>query len=89
VITGDHVARFYGACLGKMPTGGRSINQIFSTREIFDAVPLIQAAMTKVALEDLTTCLHYSYDWELEGSGDWDDTYDDPKVVADTLTASH
>jgi hypothetical protein len=22
VITGDHVARFYGACLGKMLTGG-------------------------------------------------------------------
>jgi hypothetical protein len=38
VITGDHVARFYGACLGKMLTGGRSIDQIFSTREIFEAV---------------------------------------------------
>jgi hypothetical protein len=44
VITGDHVARFYGACIGKMLSGGRSTHQIFSTREIFDAVPSIQAA---------------------------------------------
>ena len=33
VITGDHVARFYGACLCRMIHGGRSIDQIFSTRE--------------------------------------------------------
>jgi hypothetical protein len=38
------------------------IEQIFSTREVFDAVPSIQAAMTKGALEDLTSCLHYSDD---------------------------
>jgi hypothetical protein len=53
LITGVHVARFYCVCLGKMLTGGRSsqsIAQIFSTREIFDAVPSIQAAMTKSAL---------------------------------------
>jgi hypothetical protein len=58
VITCDHVARIYGACLGRMLNGGRSIDQIFSTRETLDAVPLIQASMTKGALEDLTTCLH-------------------------------
>jgi hypothetical protein len=29
VTTGDHVARFYGACLGRILTGGRSIDQIF------------------------------------------------------------
>ena len=40
-ITGDHVARFYGACLGRMANGGGSIDQIFSTREILDDVPLI------------------------------------------------
>jgi hypothetical protein len=65
VITGDHVARFYGACLCRMNNGGRSIDQIFSTREILDAVPSIQAAMTKGVLEDLTTCLHYSDDWDI------------------------
>ncbi|OEU06161.1 hypothetical protein FRACYDRAFT_256066 [Fragilariopsis cylindrus CCMP1102] len=56
VITGDHVARFYGACLCRMIHGGRSIEQIFSTREIMDAVPSIREAMTKACLEDLTTC---------------------------------
>ena len=89
VIKADHVARFYGACLGKMLTGGRSIEQIFSTREIFDAVPSIQAAMTKGALEDLTTCLHYSDDWDVDEDQNWEDTYDDVKVEAAASTASH
>jgi hypothetical protein len=89
VITGDHVARFYGACLGRMLNGGRSIDQIFSTREILDAVPSIQAAMTKGALEDLTTGLHYSDDWDPEDDGVSDDINDDAKVVAPPSTASH
>jgi hypothetical protein len=89
VITCDHVARFYGACLGRMLNGGRSIVQIFSTREILDAVPSIQAAMTKSALQDLTTCLHYSDDWDPKDNGVWDDIYYDAKVVAPPSTASH
>jgi hypothetical protein len=89
VITTDHVTRFYGACLAKMFMGNRSINQIFCTREIFNAVPSIQASMTKNAMEDLTGCLHYSDDWDIMGEGDWDDIYDDPKVIADPFTASH
>jgi hypothetical protein len=87
VITGDHVARFYDACLGRMLNGGRSIDQIFSTREIFDAVPsILQAAMTKGALQDLTTCLHYSNDWDPKDNNVWDDIYDDAKVVAPPST---
>jgi hypothetical protein len=89
VITTDHVTRFYGACLAKMFMGNRSINQMFCTREIFNAVPSIQASMTKNAVEDLTGCLHYSDDWELMGDGIWSDTYDDPRVVADPFTATH
>jgi len=89
VITGDHVARFYGACLSRMNYGGRSMEQIFSTREIMDAIPSIQASMTKGALEDLTSCLHYSDDWIPKNSGVWDDIYDDPKVVAVPGTATH
>jgi hypothetical protein len=89
VITGDHVARFYGACLGRMLTGGRSIDQIFSTREILDDVPSIQASMTKGALEDLTTCLHYSDDWDPKVDGVLDDIYGDDKVVADEGTVPH
>jgi hypothetical protein len=89
VIIGSHVARFYGACLCRMNNGGHSIKQIFSTREMLDAVPSIQASMTKGALEDLTACLHYSDDWDPEHNGVWDDIYDDAKVVAPPLTASH
>ena len=54
-----------------------------------DAVPSIREAMTKGALEDLTTCLHYSDDWDPECGSDWDDIYDDPKVVAPPGTAKH
>jgi hypothetical protein len=50
VIIGSYIARYYGACLCRMNNGGHSIDQIFSTREILDAVPSIQAAMTKGAL---------------------------------------
>jgi hypothetical protein len=64
-----------------MNNGGRSIDQILSTIEIMDAIPSIQASMTKGALEDLTTCLHYSDDWDPKHNGVWDDIYDDPKVV--------
>jgi hypothetical protein len=89
VITADHVTRFYSACLAKMFMGNRSIDQIFCTGEIFNAVPSIQAAMTKNAMEDLTGCLHYSDNWELMGDCIWSDTYNDPKVVANPSTASH
>jgi hypothetical protein len=54
------MSRFYGACMAKMLMGNRLIVQIFSTTDIFDAVPSIQEAMTKNCLEDLTACLHYS-----------------------------
>jgi hypothetical protein len=60
---------------------------IFSTGEIFEAVPSIQASMTRNALEDLTACLHYSDDWESDGN--WNDIYVDVKVKADESTASH
>jgi hypothetical protein len=91
VIIGSHIARYYGACLCRMNNGGRSIDQIFSTREILDDVPSIpiQAAMTKGASEDLTTCLHYSDDWDPEDDGVWGDIYDDAKVVAHPSTATH
>jgi hypothetical protein len=87
VITADHVARFYGACLAKMLMGNRSISQIFCSREFFNAVPPIQASMPKNALEDLTICLHYSDDWEC--TDNWDDIYDDPQVRPDATMASH
>ena len=51
-IQPDHVARFYGAMLAKMLCGNQSINQIFCTKELFNAIPSIHA------LEDMTSCLH-------------------------------
>ena len=87
-IEADHVARFYGAMLAKMLCGNRSINQIFCTREIFNAVPSIQESMPKNALEDMTSCLHYSDDWDLMGADDWLDIYE-TKVDADPNMAVH
>ncbi|OEU21319.1 hypothetical protein FRACYDRAFT_234945 [Fragilariopsis cylindrus CCMP1102] len=69
-------------------TGNKIIEQIFSTGEIMDAVPSIQASMPKGALEDLTSCLHYSDNWDREDGGVSDDTYDDPKVIADPSTTA-
>ena len=40
------------------------------------------------ALEDLTSCLYYSDNWDPEDDGVWDDIYDDPKVVADPSTTA-
>jgi hypothetical protein len=57
--------------------------------KLTNAVPLIQASMTKNAPEDLTACLHYSADWEVMGDGVCGDTYDDPKVEANASTAKH
>ena len=88
-ITADHVARLYGACMAKMLMGNRSIVQIFSTRDIVDAVPLIQESMTKNCLEDLIACLHYSDDWDIDEDNDWGDVYPDPQVEAELGTANH
>ena len=50
----------------------------------------IQVSMPKGALEDLTSCLHYSDDWDPEDDGVQDAIiYDDPKVIADPSTAIH
>jgi hypothetical protein len=88
-ITDDHVARFYGACMAKILMGNRSIVQIFSTGDIFDAIPSIQEAMTKNCLENLTSCLHYSDDWEIDDDDEWDVIYPDPQVEAEPGTANH
>jgi hypothetical protein len=59
----------------------------FVQENLFNAVPPIQECMPKNALEDLTSCLHYSDDWECDDN--WDDVYEDPKVVANVSMASH
>ena len=45
--------------------------------------------MTKNDLEDTTSCLHYSDNWDLiMGTDDWEDIYE-TKVDADPSTAVH
>jgi hypothetical protein len=45
--------------------------------------------MTKNCLEDLTACLHYSDDWEIDDDEEWDDIYPCPQVEVEPGTAHH
>ena len=86
LITGDHVARFYGVMLGKMFSGGKSVDQMYDTREWFNAVAPVQASMPVSALKDMMRCLHYVDDWD---DDDWDEVYDDIKQESGDNTAKH
>ena len=88
VITGDHVARFYGCLLAKMLAGNPSDRQAFSSREVFNAVEPIKNSMTLNAVQDLKRCLHFSDDWE-DDDDDWDEEYTDCKIEAPDGTAQH
>jgi len=89
VITGDHVARFYGCVLAKMLTGSSSNPRMFSTRNVFDAVEPVKSCMPLDAMKDLTRCLHYTDDWDLEEDDQWETLYTDPKIEAHDATAEH
>ena len=59
-ITGDNVAKFYGALIAKIRSGNPSINQhMLSTREIFDACEPVRRSMTLNTMKDMTRCLHF------------------------------
>ena len=89
-ITGDHVARFYGALLAKMLSGNPSNVQMFSTREIFDAVEPVKNSLTLDAMKDLSRCLHFAEDWEEEEDDEeWEEKYSDGKEEAVDTTARH
>ena len=88
-ITTDHVARFYGALLAKMLSGYPSNNQMFSTREIFDAVEPVKNSMPQSAMEDLSRCLHFADDWEDAEDEEWEQKYNDIKEEAVDTTARH
>ena len=75
IITGDHIARFYGALLAKMLPRNPSNIQIFSTREIFDAVEPVKNSLTLDAMKDLSRCLHFADDWEDEEDEEWEEKY--------------
>jgi hypothetical protein len=86
VITSDHVARFYGCLIAKMLAGNPSIEQAFSTRDVFNAVEPMKEAMTKNAMQDLSRCLHFADDWN---DDDWTNEYFDSKDEAKEDTAQH
>ena len=71
-ITTNLVARFYGALLARMLSGNPSNSQMFSTREIFDAVEPVKNSLTLDAMKDLTRCLHFADDWEDTEDEEWE-----------------
>ena len=89
VITGDHVARFYSCLLAKMLTGSSSNPRMFSTRNIFDAIEPVKSCMPLDAMKDLTRCLHYTNDWDLEEDNQWETLYTNPKIEAHNETRDH
>ena len=89
VITGDHIARFYGCLLAKMLSGTANNTRMFSTRNVFDAVEPVKRCMPLDAIKDLTRCLHYTDDWEEEEDVEWETLYTDPKFEAQDGTAQH
>ena len=85
-IERDHVARFYGVVLGKMFSGGKSVVQMYDSREWFNAVAPVQESMPQDALKDLMRCLHYADDWDDEN---WDEVYHDIKQESGDDNAKH
>ena len=88
VITGDHVCRFYGICIGRMLSGNRSVEDIWSTRDAFSAVGPIKESMPQDAFKDLCRCMHFADDWE-EDDERWNEVYADDKEAVTEGTARH
>ena len=88
IITGDHICRFYVIMLGRSLCGGKSIEDIWSTRSTFKAEGSIKESMPQDAFKDLCRCLHFADDWEEEDS-QWMDTYPHAKEEPAEDTARH
>ena len=71
VITADNTAWFYSCLLGQMFDGNPPMNQMFSTRDMFDACEPIKQSMTLDCFKDMVRCLHFSDDWD-EHNEEWD-----------------
>ena len=41
------------------------------------------------AMKDLTRCLHYTNDWDLEEDNQWETLYTNPKIEAHNETRDH
>jgi hypothetical protein len=76
VITGDHVACFYGSHMARMLSGFSSVAETWSTRESITCIGAVKESMPRYAFIDMHHCMHLSDDWD---DDDWDDTYSDEK----------
>ena len=88
VITGDHICRFYGVCIGRMLSGNGSIADVWSTRDPFSAVGPIKESMPQDAFKDLCRCMHFVDDWE-DDDERWNKVYADRKEDIVEGTARH
>ena len=88
-ITADHVARFYGVMMARIWSNNSSIDNMWSVREILDAVPSVKESMPQDAYKDLYRCMHFVDDWEADTDSEWEEYFMDPKVEADDDTATH
>ena len=63
-ILPHHVSRLYGVKIANMLCGNRSIDQMYSTTEYFDAVGSVKESVPQDASKDLIRCMHFSDDWD-------------------------
>ena len=74
--------------LGRSLCGGKSIEDIWSTRSTFKAEGAIKESMPQDAFKDLCRCLHFADDWE-EDDLQWSHTYPHAKEEPAEDTARH
>ena len=74
--------------MARMLSGSGSVEDMWSTRDSFSAVPAIKECMTQDAFKDLCRCMHFADDWE-EDDERWAEVYDDEKEEVDDSTAKH
>ena len=94
MILGHHVAQYFGCTIARMLRGFPSIDETFSTREALLEVGLCTESLPKGAMFDMSRCMHFTDDWELETELDlqdlnWEDVYLDEKHSSPEGTANH
>ena len=83
----DHVARFYGVMMARIWSNNFSIDNMWSVREILDAVPCVKEWLPQDAYKGLYRCMHFVDDWEADSDSEWEKYFIDPKVGGDGSTA--
>ena len=63
-ILPHHVSLLYGVKIANILCGNRSINQMYSTAEYFDAVGPMKESVPQDELKDPICCMHFSDDWD-------------------------